>query len=76
LPRSADWSVPLVTKNRLYQFTARGVCEVDKQTGQIMRIFRGADLDSLGGSVFLTPKALITVSNLGITAYPLTGNSP
>jgi hypothetical protein len=69
LPRAVDWSVPLVTKNRLYQFTSRGVCEVDKATGNIVRIFRGDDLDSLGGALFATPDKLVTVSNVGITAY-------
>ena len=70
LPRTAAWSLPLVTKTRLYQFTSRGICAIDKQSGEVVQIFRGADLDSLGGSLFVTPKALVTVSNLGITAYP------
>jgi hypothetical protein len=63
----------LVTKNRLYQFTSRGICAVDKQTGEVVQIFRGSDLDSLGGSLFVTPNVLVTVSNLGITAYPRNG---
>ncbi len=70
LPRSASWSTPVLTRTRLYQFTSRGICEVDKQTGEVLRIFRGADLDSLGGALLVTPQALITVSNLAITAYP------
>ena len=70
LPRTAAWSLPLVTKTRLYQFTSRGICAIDKQSGEVVQIFRGADLDSLGGSLFVTPQALVTVSNLGITAYP------
>jgi outer membrane protein assembly factor BamB len=72
LPQSADWSRPLVTKNRVYRFTSRGVCEVDKATGDVLRIFRGIDRDGLGGAVFLTPRALVTVSNVAITAYPRT----
>ncbi len=71
LPRTAAWSVPVMTKTRIYQFTSRGICEVDKQTGRLLKIFRGIDLDSFGGSIFLTPKALVTVSNMAITAYPL-----
>jgi hypothetical protein len=71
LPLSAAWSVPLVTQNRLFQFTSRGICEVDKATGALVQVFRGIDLDSFGGSLFITPQALITVSNLAITAYPL-----
>ncbi len=70
LPRTAAWSAPVMTKNRLYQFTSRGVCEIDKQSGRLVSIFRGVDLDSFGGALLITPKALVTVSNLAITAYP------
>ena len=76
LPHSASWSTPILTQNRLYQFTARGVCEVDKQTGDLVKIFRGVDLDSVGGVIFVTPKSLLTVSNLAITAYPLEASAP
>ena len=72
LPPSADWSTPLVTKNRVYRFTSRGVCEVDKSTGDVLQIFRGIDRDGLGGALFFTPRAMVTVSNVAITAYPLT----
>ncbi len=72
LPQSADWSTPLVTKNRVYRFTSRGVCEVDKTTGDVLQIFRGIDRDGLGGALFFTPRAMVTVSNVAITAYPRT----
>lgn len=75
LPRSASWSQPLLTKNRLYQFTSRGVCEIDKSNGEIVKIFRGTDLDSFGGSLFVGGNTLVTVSNLTVTAYPL-GTAP
>jgi hypothetical protein len=76
LPHSASWSVPLVTKNRLFQFTSRGICEVDKTTGALIRVFRGIDLDSFGGSLWITPHSIVTVSNLAITAYPLNSPTP
>ncbi|MBI3839423.1 MAG: PQQ-binding-like beta-propeller repeat protein [Planctomycetia bacterium] len=76
LPQSAGWSVPLMTRNRLFQFTSRGICEVDKATGALVRVFRGIDLDSFGGSLLITPQALVTVSNLAITAYPSNSLSP
>jgi hypothetical protein len=76
LPRSAVWSWPVLTKHRLYQFTSRGICEVDTSSGALIKIFRGTDLDSFGGSLFVTPKAVITVSNLAITAYPRTSSTP
>ncbi|HEX3725999.1 MAG TPA: hypothetical protein VHV08_07135, partial [Pirellulales bacterium] len=71
LPRTAVWGAPLVTESRIYQFTSRGVCEVDKQTGRLLRMFRGVDLDSFGGALYLAPGVLVTVSNLAITVYPL-----
>ena len=71
LPSTAIWSVPVVTKTRLYQFTSRGIYEVEKQTGRLKKLFRGIDLDAFGGTLLVTPKALVTVSNLAITAYPL-----
>ncbi len=76
LPLSAAWCVPLLTRHRLYQFTSRGVCEVDKETGAVVKIFRGVDLDAFGGAFFVTPQALVTVSNLAITAYPRSPGGP
>jgi outer membrane protein assembly factor BamB len=69
LPRSAAWSIPVATKTRLYQFTSRGIYEVNKKTGLVENVFRGIDLDAFGGSLLVTPTALVTVSNLAITAY-------
>jgi outer membrane protein assembly factor BamB len=69
LPRSASWSTPVVTQNRIYQFTSRGIYEINKETGSVENLFRGVDLDAFGGSLLVTPKALVTVSNLAITAY-------
>ncbi len=71
LPAGTTWIRPLVTQTRYYQFTPRGVYELDKQTGNVLRLFRGADLDSAGGAILATPKLLITVSNHAITAYRL-----
>jgi outer membrane protein assembly factor BamB len=62
---------PLLTRNRVYQFTPRGIYELDKSSGDVVRLIRGADLGSLGGSLWLTPRALVTVSNVAVTAYPL-----
>jgi outer membrane protein assembly factor BamB len=62
---------PLVTRDRLYQFSPGGVYELDRVTGEILGVFRGADVDSAGGAVFLADSTLITVSNQAITAYPL-----
>jgi outer membrane protein assembly factor BamB len=71
LPNSVSWSMPVLTKNRIYQFTSRGVYEVDKRTGEVVRLFRGADQDALGGALLVTSKTLVTVSNFAVTAYSL-----
>jgi outer membrane protein assembly factor BamB len=67
---------PAVTRNRVYQFTPRGIFELDKAAGDVVRTFRGADLGSLGGSVFLTRQAIVTVSNVAVTAYPIRSGKP
>jgi outer membrane protein assembly factor BamB len=71
VPEGTSWIHPLMTEDRIFQFTPRGIYEIDKQSGDIVRLFRGADMDSLGGNLLLTPKALVAISNLAITAYPI-----
>lgn len=71
LPRGTSWVRPVLTATRLYQFTSRGVFELDKLTGDKVRLFRGGDLDSLGGAVYVRDGLLLTVSNLSVTAYRL-----
>lgn len=69
LPAGTGWLRPVVTAERVYQFTSRGIFELDKTNGDTVRLFRGSDLDSLGGVILTTPDRLITVSNLAVTAY-------
>ena len=71
LPAGTGWLKPLLTADRFYQFTSRGIFELDKANGDTVRLFRGSDLDSLGGVLFSAPDRLITVSNLALTAYAL-----
>jgi outer membrane protein assembly factor BamB len=71
LPVATGWIKPIATRRYVYQFTPRGVFELDKRTGDTSRLFRGGDLDSLGGQLLITPDALVTVSNLAVTCYPL-----
>lgn len=71
LPMGTSWVRPVLTRNHLYQFTPRGIYEIDKQTGDLVKLFRGDDLESMGGVILVTPSALVTVSNLSVTAYPL-----
>lgn len=71
LPTATGWIRPLLTADRIYQFTSRGIFELDKSNGDTVRLFRGSDLDSLGGVLVGTADQLLSVSNLSVTAYPL-----
>lgn len=78
--RSLRWTVPLpggsydgrllVRRDGLWQFTPRGIFEIDPQTGQVRRIFRGQDAGSEGGDLILTDRWLLAISNQTISAYP------
>jgi outer membrane protein assembly factor BamB len=72
LHMGTSWAHAILTQGRIYHFSSRGIFEIDKTDGKVVRVFRGGDLDSLGGNVVVTPKMLLTVSNLAVTAYPLT----
>jgi outer membrane protein assembly factor BamB len=69
LPSGTGWIKPLVTADRFYQFTSRGIFDLDQKNGDTVRLFRGSDLDSLGGILLAAPGRMITVSNLAVTAY-------
>ena len=71
LPSSSTGTQPWVTQHFVYDFTARGIFQFDRGTGDTVRVFRGGDLDSMGGQVYVSGPALLTVSNLAIAAYPL-----
>jgi outer membrane protein assembly factor BamB len=69
LPTGTGWIRPLVTNKHFYQFTSRGIFELDKTNGDTVQLFRGSDLDSLGGVLLASSQRVITVSNLAVTAY-------
>ncbi|HTQ40356.1 MAG TPA: PQQ-binding-like beta-propeller repeat protein [Pirellulales bacterium] len=71
VPMGTSWVRPLMTGDRIYQFTPRGIYEIEKATGDIVQLFRGADMESVGGRLMLTPHALVAISNIAITAYPV-----
>ena len=60
---------PVITDRRLYVFSGRGVYEIDKRDGTVVRIFRGDDLGRRVGAIVLWRDLLITVSDRAITAY-------
>ena len=63
----------LLTNDRIFHFSSRGIYEIDKQNGKVVQLLRGEDMESLGGELIVTEDALLTISNLAITAYPLKG---
>jgi outer membrane protein assembly factor BamB len=67
---------PVVTPQRVYAFAPRGIFEIDLSNGDTARILRGADLDSFGGTLNRAPGRMIAVSNLAVTAYPVSDGAP
>ena len=82
--RSLRWSLPmpsgsedgkvLVRPDGLWQFTPRGIFEVDAPTGRVRRIFRGDDTNASGGDLIVTDQWLLAISNQTISAYPRSGS--
>ena len=70
LPGGSENGRVLVRPDGLWQFTPRGIFEVDPQSGRVRRIFRGDDAGSSGGDLLLTDRWLVAVSNRTISAYP------
>jgi outer membrane protein assembly factor BamB len=78
------WAPPLPTDGQPVQslkagndflvFTGRGIYRIDPAQ-QRMEIFRGIDVDSLGGSLLHIGNKLITVSNRAVTAYDIAAQS-
>jgi hypothetical protein len=51
------------------------VYQVDSKSGEVLRIFRGADKESIGGVLSASNGQMISVSNLAVTAYQVSGDS-
>jgi outer membrane protein assembly factor BamB len=60
----------LVRQDGLWQLTPRGIFELDPNSGNVRRIFRGKNLGAAGGDLLLTDRWLLSVSNRTISAYP------
>jgi outer membrane protein assembly factor BamB len=70
LPGGSDGGRMLVRSDGIWQFTPRGIFELDPRSGRVRRIFRGDDTGSSGGDLLLTDRWLLAVSNRTISAYP------
>ncbi len=84
--RKLLWATPLPSQGaspgwvrvgeHWWVLSARGIQAVDAQTGQAVRLFRGADLGAAGGHLRLAGDQLLCVSNQRITVYPLRATEP
>ena len=70
VPGGCSTAQVLVRKDAIWQSTPRGIVELDPRSGAVRRFFRGKDLGSVGGDLFLCDQFLLAVSNRTITAYP------
>tara|TARA_R110002095_G_scaffold191382_2_gene168958 strand:+ start:1134 stop:3290 length:2157 start_codon:yes stop_codon:yes gene_type:complete len=76
LPVAAGGLSALIAPKAAWVFTSRGIFEVSKTNGDIINIFRGSDLTSLGGAIDLQNGLVICVSNQAVTAYATSPQPP
>jgi hypothetical protein len=69
LPQLVGRVNPIINGERALVFSPRGIFELSLSNGDTVRIFRGADKESIGGDLRRAPGRLISVSNLAVTAY-------
>lgn len=68
LPVTADAMKPARAGDDYLIFTGRGIYQINPAK-QSIEIFRGFDLESVGGSLLRAGDKLIAISNLSVTAY-------
>src|SRR5262249_51659837 len=59
LPAGSSEARVLMSGQGIWQFTPRGIVEIDPATGNIRRILRGSDLGSTGGDLIMTDSVLL-----------------
>ncbi len=70
LPIAAGGLSAVIDPQHTWIFTSRGVFEISKSNGDILDIYRGHDLSSLGGAISLNQGLMLCISNQAVTAYP------
>jgi hypothetical protein len=60
---------PVLSPGHIDLFLPRGIFDMDTSDGDTLRIFRGYEHDSSGGTLWRAGDRLIAVSNRSITAY-------
>jgi outer membrane protein assembly factor BamB len=71
LPQLIGRINPIISGERVLAFSPRGIFELSLTNGDTVRILRGADKESIGGDLRRAPGRLISISNLAVTAYPV-----
>jgi outer membrane protein assembly factor BamB len=60
---------PLISAEHILAPTARGIFDIDPTSGDIRRVFRGADRQSQPRQLLLAGDKLISISDKAVTAY-------
>ncbi len=74
IPVMADAMRPLIAGSEYLVFTSRGIYRIDPAKRDV-NIFRGYERDVMGGVMLRIGDKLVTVSNVAITAYPLSAGA-
>jgi outer membrane protein assembly factor BamB len=70
LPITSGGLSMLAGTESILVLTSRGVFQLDRKTGKVTGIFRGADLSAGGGRIALVGDRLISVTTQSVTSYP------
>jgi len=71
IPANSTSLRPIVGPRDIFVASSRGIYDVDRASGDVKQIFRGADRDAAGGRLFVAGDKLICVTDMAVTAYPL-----
>ncbi len=76
LPQGGVTPAPLIVPEHVYVPTSRGIFDLDPATGDIRRVFRGADRESGSSRLLLAGDELISISDSAVTAYQVQRAKP
>jgi outer membrane protein assembly factor BamB len=60
---------PMLAKGHLYVPTGRGIYDIDPANGDVLKIHRGADRESMGGRMIVIGDRVVCVGDVCVTAY-------
>lgn len=71
LPMQNSGLSSVIVGDSILVFTGRGLYELNRSDGSVVRIHREVEFDSNGGRILLTGDRLVTISERNITAWKL-----